>query len=417
MKVKRKGYYLLLLGLRKHLWTERLRIYFPFQLNVENATLAALLCHVLMRGSRNHPDIVSLERAMERLYGMSIDMGITKLGDVLVLKVTLKAPKSEYIPSSRRFTRNVLKLFAEVLFQPVEGRKEFFNEEYLRQEKRILTAQLSALKNNRTLYSHLLFLEKFCPEEPYRLYEYGAPEYVASATDEQLHSFYRRMLRRTPFILYTDGFDHEEVLDMLDGLGEKADELSVMAQKIRRARKKVVRSREYMDVKQAQLWMGFRAAISASDERAVVAQLLSSAFGGTPVSRLFKNVRERRSLVYDIHSYYVQSKSLLIVYAAVAPENARKVEALVLNEWEKILSGELSEDEISTAKKYAIQTLRSLEDAPLALADYYAYSAFLGMNETVNRRINGIRRVRLDDIFSVAEEFRLDTVFTLLPEE
>jgi len=415
MRVKRLGSCILLSERQKRFWTESLRLYFPFELSGESATSASLFCSVLMRGSRKYPDIVSLERALERLYGMSVDFNIVKLGDSAILKVTLKIPKGEYTPSGRRLKKDALELFSEILFHPTgDG---LFDASYFEQERRMLAAQLSAIRNNRTLYSGLLFLKKFCPKEPYRLYEQGDAETAARLTNEKVHRFYRRIIKETPFVLYTNGFEPDEVLDALAGLGKGAGKLSPLKQRVRPARRRVVRAKEYMDVKQAQFWMGFRGEIEAGEERATAAQLLSAVFGGLPVSRLFKRVREKHSLAYEVHSSYIRSKGMMVVYAAVEPKNIRKVERLVLDEWRRVVEAGVGEEELAVAKRFAVQGLRSLKDSPLALADFRAFRLLLGMDETPYQRIKSIRRVSVDDIISVAESIELDTVFALLQKE
>ncbi|MCX7704091.1 MAG: insulinase family protein, partial [Planctomycetota bacterium] len=278
-------------------------------------------------------------------------------------------------------------------------------------------AQLSCLINNRELYSRMRFLSHLCPEEPYRLYEYGDEKEVEKLDNKSLFNFYQRLLQETPFIIYTDGLDHDDVLTVLDGLGRNAPAITPFEQKCRVARKRIKKVSEKMDVKQAFLWLGFRADLPPTDERATAAQLLSAIFGGMPTSRLFKTVRLKNSLAYDIYSSYVRSKGILSTFSCVAVENVTATERLIMSEWNKILKGDINDEEISVAKKHIIQDLESLSDSPLALADFYAYGLLLGMKESPERRIASIRRLKRDDIISVAQLFKCDTLFSLLPQK
>jgi len=400
----------------KRFWTERVRLYFPIALNHHNATSSALLCTILKRGTVNHPDMLSLERALEERYGMAVGFDIAKLGDLLIFKATMQSPKSRFTPAGAKLQKEALALFSEILLQPLQGENGFFKD-YFEQERRILIAQLTTLINHRELYSRIRFLNHFCRSEPYRLYEYGDIKTAETITNNDVYTFYRKLIEETPFILYTDGFDYTDVFDALKGLAKNSASLLPFKQKCLSARKRTKTVTERMDIKQAYLWFGFRANIPPTDERATAAQILSAIFGGLPTSRLFKSVREKSSLAYDVHSTYVRSKGIMAVHACVSPENLKKAKRLIMKEWERITSGDASEEELKTAKRYLIQDIETLVDSPLALADFYAYGILIGKNESLLKRIENIKKVKRDDIVAVARSLECDTVFSLIPDD
>lgn len=129
----------------------------------------------------------------------------------------------------------------------------------------------------------------------------------------------------------------------------------------------------------------------------------SSGFG----SRLMEEVREKRGLTYGIYSYLsnMDHFSGLAVSTSTANKNTKELLGLVKEEFEKIRSYPISEDELKNAKSYLIGSL------PLSLTSTDKISALmlsiqmddLGI-DYLDKRAEQIEKTTVDDVFKISQK-------------
>lgn len=96
---------------------------------------------------------------------------------------------------------------------------------------------------------------------------------------------------------------------LFDGL--ERDPVSPPPTVVRRSAETVREVTESMDVTQGKLVIGMRTGITASDPDYPALVLLNSVYGSGVTSKLFVNVREKRSLCYYASSAVVKFKGLM----------------------------------------------------------------------------------------------------------
>jgi predicted Zn-dependent peptidase len=105
--------------------------------------------------------------------------------------------------------------------------------------------------------------------------------------------------------------------------------------------------------------------------------LLSVILGEGMSSRLFLELREKRGLVYDVHSYvsHFLDTGAFTIYAGVDPKNAYEALQLVLAELARLRDDGIGEEELTKAKEMSKGRLA------LRLEDSRAVSAWVGGQE------------------------------------
>jgi predicted Zn-dependent peptidase len=108
--------------------------------------------------------------------------------------------------------------------------------------------------------------------------------------------------------------------------------------------------REDRDLEQLHLVLGFPG-IPLDDPDYYAASVLSTAFGGGMSSRLFQEVREKRGLVYAIHSFAhsYRDGGLFGIYAGTGEEEAAELMPVLCDEAMRLADG-LSAAELARAK-------------------------------------------------------------------
>jgi predicted Zn-dependent peptidase len=104
-------------------------------------------------------------------------------------------------------------------------------------------------------------------------------------------------------------------------------------------------------IEQANLVLGC-GGLSRTDNRRFALGVLNAALGGGMSSRLFQEVREKRGLAYSVYSFSSQHADSGIwgVYAGCLPAKADEVLSICRDEIAKVISGGLTDDELSRGK-------------------------------------------------------------------
>ena len=170
---------------------------------------------------------------------------------------------------------------------------------------------------------------------------------------------------------------------------------------------------EKMQVTQGKLVLGYRTNVNYKDLKYYSLMVCSSILGGGPHSKLFMNVREKESLCYYVYSTIEKYKSIMIISSGVEIENFDKAINLINIELEKIIEGKITQEELTNSKNSLINSIRGVDDSINGLADFYYSQILCQSSETLDTIINKIKDVTIEEVVSVCNNIKLDTVYFL----
>ncbi len=145
--------------------------------------------------------------------------------------------------------------------------------------------------------------------------------------------------------------------------------------------------------------------------------ILSGLFGGTPVSKLFTNVREKMSLCYYCASAYVHSKGTILVDSGVENENVGILTEEVINQLDMIKKGDFTDEELTNTKLALINNIKSVSDSPSSLIGWYFAGYYKGNIISPEQGIKDILSVTREQLTEAANSFSLDTVYVMAGNE
>ena len=139
---------------------------------------------------------------------------------------------------------------------------------------------------------------------------------------------------------------------------------------------------------QAHMCLGTRA-ISYLDPDRYALDLLNTVLGEGMSSRLFLEIREKRGLAYDVHSYTSKHKDggYFAVYVGVDPNKAEEALQAVLGELRKAADELIPEEELVKAKEFTKGRLR------LGLEGTNSLATWLCQQELLTRRVRTVEEV------------------------
>jgi predicted Zn-dependent peptidase len=167
----------------------------------------------------------------------------------------------------------------------------------------------------------------------------GTPEIIRRLSRESVMGYLREHYGARQMVLSASGnLDHDRIVDLADKL------LSVMPAERAAATERSLyvggEHREDRDLEQLHVVLGFPG-IELPDPDYYAASVLATAFGGGMSSRLFQEVREKRGLVYAIHSFAhgFRDGGLFGIYAGTGEEEARELVPVLCEETLKLADG------------------------------------------------------------------------------
>jgi len=382
----------------------------------ETATRAALVPRVLKRGTEKYPTLADISKKAEELYGASISAGAMKKGDNQLIVFTVQFVSDSFI--SGTITNEVADLLAEFVLNPktVDGG---FDREFVKQEKTNLKNFIDGLINDKKAYAAARCNEVMFEGDPYGICEYGYVEDLEDIDEKNLYDFYKTMIKSSAVEVFASGsFDAGKIKTALEqkfgaALGDRCAKSVKSGLAVREDGIEVKRVTEEMPTSQSKLVMGFNCGIEPTSREYYALMMFSCIFGGSPFSKLFNNVREKLSLAYYVFSALDRQKSCMKISAGIEADKFGAAYDEIMLQLEKMKTGDFTENEITSAKKYLATGMGSIKDSMGATEDFYMGQILLGSNETIDSLTECLNAVSRDEIQAAANAVQLDTVYFL----
>jgi predicted Zn-dependent peptidase len=193
------------------------------------------------------------------------------------------------------------------------------------------------------------FQECAYPEQAMGRPVLGRPDIIRKIGRETVIDYLQSHYGARRMVLAAAGhLDHDQIASLADDLlGRLPAERAVTSEPARYAGGD---RREHRDLEQLHLVLGFPGVV-LGDPDYYAASVLSTAFGGGMSSRLFQEIREKRGLVYAIHSFVhgYRDGGLFGIYAGTGEAEAAELVPAVCNEVIRLDDG-LTSVELTRAK-------------------------------------------------------------------
>ncbi|MBC7087187.1 MAG: insulinase family protein [Tissierellales bacterium] len=393
-----------------------LSFFFINTLNREDVTYNALLPMVLSRGSKKYNNFIALERELERLYGANFDYDVYKVGEKQIIKFTLEWADSKYT-NSESFDEMAIEVLFDIIFNPLL-KDGLLLEEYVEQEKANLKKKINNRINDKRSYAISRCIEEMCKSEKFGIYSLGYEEDLEFIDNHKLTDYYKNMVLNTPIEMVYVGNHKNLKIDKFipDEIKYRENVNEIPRESIKEKslhRNHIV---ERLKVNQGKLVLGLLTGIPYEDESFEALTLGNIILGGSPNSKLFREVREKNSLAYYANSMLFKHKSIIIIDSGVDFKNMQKALDLINEQIKSIKEADFSEKDIELAKKEIITSLRSVEDSNHSITSFEFDNIITSNFESIEDRIKKINNIKKDEIVSAFNKVSLDTIYVLTRE-
>lgn len=244
------------------------------------------------------------------------------------------------------------------------------------------------------------------PDQPIGFPVLGSPDIVRSLSREAIAGYLGAHYGGPRMVLTAAGaVEHDRLVDLA---GKAFSALpSVTESGLVPARYRGGDFREDRSLEQLHLIVGFEG-VGYHDPDFYAESVLSTLLGGGMSSRLFQEIREKRGLVYTIHtfnSFYVDG-GIFGVYAGTGPEDVRELIPVLCDEIVKVAE-EASEAEVVRARAQLKASLLMGLESTMARAEQLGQQMLIyGRQITVDEVVAKLAAVDVEAVQRVARRLR-----------
>jgi predicted Zn-dependent peptidase len=361
-----------------------------------HAGLSHLLEHLVFKGTQGHPEAGALSQRVEGVGG-SVNASTDR-------ELTVYSSK---VPAERAHV--ALEAVSELALHPLLRAKD------LRAEKPVIVDEIRMYVDSPSDHVFTIFDELLYGKHPLGREIAGTIGSVRRATHEGVVEHWRAAYRPSGVVLAVAGaIDHEAVLrtaaewhadgPALNGRPPRKPPTPDGAPTPAPAGALRV---SYRRLSQGNLCMGMPGVARDDPDRWAI-DLLGAVLGDGMGSRLFLELRERRSLVYDVSTFssmYADTGTFGI-HAGFDPEDADRVVRAIVEQLDRITTDPVRPEELDRARAY---TRGRLE---LRMEDSGAVAGWIGTGETllpriltVDEVIERLESVTVDDLLRVGRRY------------
>lgn len=383
-------------------------------LSAQTASLNSLLTDVIKRGTVQYPTMQSLNKKQEELYSLGLASYVQKRGEVQAVVFELSAIDDNYTFDKTNLLEQSMQLLGEMIFSPVTENGVFVAD-YVAQEKKNLIDSIKAQINNKTSYAITRCHEVMCANEAFAVNAAGDIEIVEKITPEQLYAQYKTLLETASVeILYVGSMEPSYIAELiLKHLPFAARRPAAIETSVKTTANEVKYHTDKMQINQCKLSIGLRTGITLRDKDYIKFALFNELFGGSTSSKLFVNVREKKSLCYYCRPVVEGIKGVMVIASGVDIKNKDVAFEAIMEQLEDVRNGVISDAELNDAKKSLENAYREITDSPASVCSWYLSRIIAGRTDSPEEAAGLVDTVTKEDITEMAKKLVLDTVYSL----
>lgn len=377
----------------------------------EDITIRNLLLDNLMSSSKDYPTMRDVSIKKQDLYGASITMFNRRIGDHAVIEYTMSILNPRFTEES--MLKDSVEFYSSLIYKP-NVKDNSFDEELFEMSKENLRKEILMNNERPNIYGFTRFKENIDINAPFSYHQSGYLEDLDSITASSLHEYYNHVLENDVCDISVIGdFDFDEMENLIKNNfkfknTKRPDSYEIILSSDRNNKEEI----ENSSFNQSKLFIGFKLTEFNPDDKKYPLILFNIIFGNSPESRLFKEVREEKSLAYSISSGYRRLDNFYYVSAGISYENYEEVLNTIKKCLSDIQNNGITDEELERAKAIYIADLNDVMESPSSIIDIYFTELYFG-NDSYEKQLEMSQKITKEDIVRVANLLKIDTIYLL----
>lgn len=388
------------------------------QLRRETAAMNAVIPFVLRRGTTRYGDMEQLSRRMDELYGAAVEPVVRRIGEIQCIGFYGSFPEPDYLPGGEALLGDTCALMAQLLLDPAT-RGGLLLPQYVDSEREKLLDIIRSRMNDKRSYALMRCIEEMCCYEDFAVSRFGSESEAENIHYKKLTRHYRELIQTCPVeIFYCGKTDFKAVSaamrDAFSTMPRGEIDYDIGTDLRMNAVEDHVRFvEEEMDVTQGKLVLGFRLGECMEEPDIPALYVFNAVYGSGATSKLFMNVREKLSLCYYASSAVYLHKGIMLVSSGIEFDKLDAARDEILAQLDSVRRGEITDDELRSAKKSVASDLRAVQDSLGELEGFYLSQALDGLDYGPAELAALAEDVTKEDVQAIAESIECDLIYFL----
>jgi predicted Zn-dependent peptidase len=295
-----------------------------------------------------------------------------------------------------------LDILSDLVLNPV------FDAQDITRERGVILEEIKMDEDNPDYLVHEIFTQNFWKDHPLVKPILGTKDTVKRfERNAVLDAYAHRFAPGNIIVSAAGNLDHDRFVELVskhfEQMKPRKNGFHSSAPKI--VSRIILRNKKALE--QVQLCIGVPSHPIAHEKRHA-GYILNTLLGGGMSSRLFQNIRERQGLAYSIYSDLnpYRDTGCLAVYVGTSRESAVKVVHSVVDEFRKLKSEAVPEEELRRAKDQLKGSLMlSLESSTARMSNLARQEMYFDRFYDLDELIEKIEAVTVEDLQGLANEF------------
>lgn len=352
----------------------------------EEAGLSHFLEHLLFKGSEKRPSAKEIAEAIDGVGGAMNG-----------------ATDREFTVYYAKVARPHLDIAQDVIIDLV--RHPLLKPSEFEKERQVVLEELAMVEDSPQQLTDLLLDATLWPDQPLGRDIAGTPRSVSALTPEMAVEYMGRQYVADNVVIALAGdIDHQETVDAIEtATGDWRDGTASQWFAARDGRGPRCGLR-YKATEQAHICVAVRGFPISHPDRYPLS-FLSIILGEGMSSRLFLELREKRGLVYDVHSYasHFRDTGAFTIYAGVDPKKAVETIKVILEELTRLRDGGPTPEELTKARELSKgRLLLRMEDTRAVSGWLGGQELLLGEVRSIDQTVAEMEAVTMEDLQRVA---------------
>ncbi|HPF83289.1 MAG TPA: pitrilysin family protein [Bacilli bacterium] len=391
----------------------KIKINFKEVATKEKIVYRNLLSLILLEATKKYNTKRLLDIECENLYNIGVGFNTFMSGNYHVLSLSTNFLNEKY--TEEGMNEKSLKFFFDFIFDPNVSNNEFFKQTF-DNAKNILKEDIESYDDNPGNFAFSRLYANMFPNSPLSYRGCGYIEDLETITVSNLYEYYKELIKKDVIDIFIIGDINinnitKIISDNFDVNTIKNTNISHFIEQ-KEFKKSPVTIKEKKNINQSILILAAKIKDVTDFERMYVLSVYNYILGGSPDSKLFKDVREKNSLCYYITSSHSGIASLELINSGIDYKNYEKVLKITKQKMKEMSLGNFTEEDIEHAKINSKAALKEIEDNESTILALYEAHEYLGYDLLEDRNIK-IDKVTKEDVINITKKIKLDTIFLL----
>ena len=389
--------------------TCHMEIVFRNNIDKNNVTKRSLITEMLVENSKNYKTRKELLIELENLFNSYLYGVTNRIGSSILTSFCFDFINPKLVNES---IEKFIKFPLDVIFNPNINMNEFdiTTFEYVKER---VKKDLESIIEDQKKYTIDKLLTSMCPNTESSININGYINDLIMITNSNLYEYYLNILEHDYIDIYIIGdLDMDKVskivkdifnINIFKNHNIKYDVKNNLVKKP----KKII---EDYNFSQENICIGLNIDNMTLFEKNYVGNLYNIILGGGSLdTKLYSRLRGENSLCYNCSSIYQKFDNLIILHTAISKENETLAIKLMKKAILDMENGNITDDELTNAKKLVTSNLNMSLDNPGRIIDNYIFKNLYGLDD-IEVRIGNYNKVTKEDIINFSKKVKMNTI-------